>query len=529
MILVTNVKFNLDTDFECFFDAVKRHPTFASIRIISASLYRKSIDARHKNDIHFCCSVLIEVEGSEAAALKKLKNAAIYSESVYSYKSADKSCENSPVVVGFGPAGIFAAYTLAKAGLKPIVLERGRDVDTRTAEVEAFWNGRELNPETNVQFGEGGAGTFSDGKLTTGIKDHRCREILKLFHAFGAKKEILTDAKPHIGTDVLSKVVKNLRNEIIALGGEVRFANRLEKIYISDGKLEAIDVYAKKSVKRIECNRLILATGHSARDTFKMLYESGVEMVRKPFAVGVRIEHFQEQIDKAMYGDMAGHPALPPAEYKLAVHLPSGRGVYTFCMCPGGYVVNASSEAGHTAINGMSKSGRDNYAANSAVLTEILPEDLDGDNVLAGIEFQREIEKKAFELTGRRGVPVQSVGNYLFKDGTETVVVPTVKPFPVYSDISKVFPDFVNNALKAGIPELGKKLKGFDHPQASLIAPETRSSSPVRILRNEELCSVNVEGLYPCGEGAGYAGGIMSAAVDGMKCAEAIIETLNQP
>ncbi|MBQ9769826.1 MAG: hypothetical protein IJW27_06440, partial [Clostridia bacterium] len=281
--------------------------------------------------------------------------------------------------------------------------------------------------------------------------------------------------------------------------------------------------------KRIECDHLILATGHSARDTFKMLYESGVEMVRKPFAVGVRIEHFQEQIDKAMYGDMAGHPALPPAEYKLAVHLPSGRGVYTFCMCPGGYVVNASSEPGHTAINGMSRSRRDSHAANSAVLTEVLPEDLSGDDVLAGIEFQREIEKKAFELTGRRGVPVQSVGNYIFKNGTETVVTPTIKPFPVYTDISSIFPDFINEALREGITEFGKKLKGFDMPEASLIAPETRSSSPVRIVRNEDFCSVNVDGLYPCGEGAGYAGGIMSAAVDGMKCAEAIIETLNQP
>ena len=528
MILVNNVKFGLDTDFGGFFDAAQRNSAFASVKLIAASLYRKSLDARRKNDIHFCCSVLIEVEGSEEAALKKLKNASVYSEPVYTYKSAKNSVENPPVVIGFGPAGIFAAYTLAKAGLKPIVIERGSDVDTRTAEVAAFWNGGELNPETNVQFGEGGAGTFSDGKLTTGIKDRRCREILKLFHAYGAKKEILTDAKPHIGTDILSKIVKNLRKEIIALGGEVRFATRLDKIFVTDGRLEAIEVSTKKAVKRIECDRLILATGHSARDTFKMLYESGVEMVRKPFAVGVRIEHFQKQIDKAMYGNMAGHPALPPAEYKLAVHLPSGRGVYTFCMCPGGYVVNASSEQGHTAINGMSKSGRNSHAANSAVLTEVLPEDLSGDDVLAGIEFQREIEKKAFELTGRGGVPVQSVGDYIFKDGTETVVTPTIKPFPVYTDISSIFPDFINNALKEGIPELGKKLKGFDMPEASLIAPETRSSSPVRIVRNEELCSVSVGGLYPCGEGAGYAGGIMSAAVDGMKCAEAIIDDINQ-
>ena len=249
MILVNNVKFGLDTDFGGFFDAAQRNSAFASVKLIAASLYRKSLDARHKNDIHFCCSVLIEVEGSEEAALKRLKNASVYSEPVYTYKSAKNSVENPPVVIGFGPAGIFAAYTLAKAGLKPIVIERGSDVDTRTAEVAAFWNGGELNPETNVQFGEGGAGTFSDGKLTTGIKDRRCREILKLFCAYGAKKEILTDAKPHIGTDILSKIVKNLRKEIIALGGEVRFATRLDKIFVTDGRLEAIEVSTKKAVK----------------------------------------------------------------------------------------------------------------------------------------------------------------------------------------------------------------------------------------------------------------------------------------
>ncbi len=528
MIIVNNLKFNLDTDFENFFDAVRQHPAFKNVKLRSASLYRKSLDARKKDDIHFCCSALVEVEGKEESAVARLKNAAVYSEQVYTYKTANNAGDKQPIVVGFGPAGMFAAYTLAKAGLRPIVLERGRDVDSRKADVEAFWSGGELHPESNVQFGEGGAGTFSDGKLTTGIKDIRCREILKLFHAFGAKKDILTDAKPHIGTDILSQIVKNLREEIICLGGEVRFSTRLEKIYIKDGKLEAIDIYSKKTVKRIECDRLILATGHSARDTFKMLYDCGVDMTRKPFAVGLRIEHYQELIDKSMYGDMAGHPALPPAEYKLAVHLPSGRGVYTFCMCPGGYVVNASSEQGHTAINGMSMSGRDSIAANSAILTEVLPEDIEGDDILAGIEFQREIEKRAYELTGRRGVPVQSVGNYLFKNGTETRVPPTIKPFPVYTDIGSIFPDFVNNALREGIPALGKKLKGFDWPEASLIAPETRSSSPVRIVRNEELCSVSAEGLYPCGEGAGYAGGIMSAAVDGMKCAEAIIDSFNK-
>ncbi len=527
MILVNNIKLHLDTNFDEFEKEIKKHPSFRQIKIKSASLYKKSIDARRKSEIHFCCSALIEVGGDENITLKKLKNANPFTEPAYIYKTADKKCEHRPIVVGFGPAGIFAAYTLAKAGLCPIVLERGLDVDSRTRKVKSFWQGEPLDTNTNVQFGEGGAGTFSDGKLTTGIKDVRCKEVLKLLYKFGAGKEILTDAKPHIGTDVLSVVVKNLRQEIIALGGEIRFSARCERIYTDGGKIVSIDVTDFNGTENIPCNNVILATGHSARDTFEMLCENHIEMIRKPFAVGVRIEHLQEHTNKMMYGDMAGHPALPPADYKLAVHLPSGRGVYTFCMCPGGVVVNASSEEGKIAVNGMSYSARDGLHSNSALLTEVLPEDLPGDDVLEGIRFQRELEQRAFEIGGGKGgVPVQTVGDFLFSDGTGSDMTPSVLPYAVFTNICDIFPDFVNKALKEGLCELGRRLHGFDRADAILTAPESRSSSPVRIVRNEKFCSVSCEGLYPCGEGAGYAGGIMSAAVDGMKCAEALIESI---
>ncbi len=519
MILVSNINLPLDTDFSKLKTAIK----FKGVNIKSATLYKKSVDARKKNNVHFCCSVLIETD-NDKTALKRIKNSKPYNEPVYNYKKVSSNIR--PVVVGFGPAGIFAAYTLAMSGLNPIVIERGDDVDTRRKQVDDFWSGGKLDTESNVQFGEGGAGTFSDGKLTTGITDIRCREVLKVFADNGADKSILTDAKAHIGTDVLAVVIKNIRNKIIALGGEVRFGEKLEGINTTDGQVSSLDIKTRDGDSyTLPCQKVVLAIGHSARDTFYMLKDIGLEMVKKPFAMGLRIEHSQKAINRALYGDFAEHPALSAASYKLAVHLENGRGVYTFCMCPGGYVVNASSEEGKIAVNGMSYAVRDGETANSAVLTEVLPEDL-SDDLLSGIEFQRKIEEAAYSLTNGKGVPVQTVGGYVFGEDSPPSVWPTVKPQAVFCNIDKLFPDFINNSLKSGIVELDKKLSGFADKGALLTGPETRSSSPVRMIRNENLVSSSIGGLYPSGEGAGYAGGIMSAAVDGIKCAESLINSL---
>ncbi len=519
MIIINNIKLSLDTDFGDITSIVADKLKIGRQDIISAELYRKSVDARDKRDVHFVVSIIASVK-NEARVLKNNKNAAIYNKKEYVWQKTQS--DTRPVVIGFGPAGMFAALTLARAGLKPIVFERGADVDTRTADVEKFFSGGKLNPESNVQFGEGGAGTFSDGKLNSGIKDIRCRTVLETFYEFGAQKDILIDAKPHIGTDVLKTVVKNLRKEIISLGGEVNFNSKFDGVFFENNRLAAISVNGKKQ----DCKYLCLCIGHSARDTFKMLYDGGLEMTRKPFAMGVRIEHLQSEINKALYGEFATHPALKAADYKLAVHLPSGRGVYTFCMCPGGEVINASSEQGGIAVNGMSESHRDGANANSALLVGINPEDLQGDSVFAGCELQKQIEQKAYSIANG-AVPITTVGNFVFDKKAEIgSVKPTIKPNYVFDDLTEIYPDFIIDSLKDGIKEMDKKIKGFANPDAILTAPETRSSSPVRIVRNETGESTKFSGVYPCGEGAGYAGGIMSAAVDGMKSAEQIINAI---
>ena len=496
--------------------------------ITDLRLAKKSVDARKRNDVHFTVSAELSVPG-ESAILRKFppnKVTAVH-EAPYIITPAMKR-EHRPVVVGFGPAGMFAALYLAQSGLRPIVLERGSDVDTRTSAVENFHRNGIFSPHTNVQFGEGGAGTFSDGKLNTGIRDPRIRHVFRELVRFGAPDEILYLAKPHIGTDILRRVVKALRTEVISLGGEVIFDAKLTEIMQKNGAVTGI-IYEKDGVQsEIQTDSVILAIGHSARDTFAYLHGAGVTMTRKAFSMGVRIEHLQTDVNASLYGEFAGHPALPPAEYKYAVHLPGGRSLYTFCMCPGGYVVAAASEPETVVTNGMSLFARNAANANSALLVNVEPTDIEGDDPLAGAMLQRHIERMAYTSGGNNyKAPVTLVKDFLASSLPTAFgrVKPTYTPGTAFSTFDDIFPQFITDTLKAGLPLLAKKASFFAEPEAVLTAPETRSSSPVRIIRGDDLCAVSLRGLYPCGEGAGYAGGIVSAAVDGLRCAEAVRES----
>lgn len=491
--------------------------------IQSLKLYKKSIDARKKDDVHFICTV-------EAACDKNNnpKDAKIAEVPPYHYElPLCKKLNMRPVVVGLGPAGLFAALILAQAGQRPIVFERGSCVEKRGGQVARFWRTGELNLQSNVQFGEGGAGTFSDGKLNTGTKDSRARKVLEEFAAAGAPEEILYLAKPHIGTDRLPATVKNIREQIISLGGEVNFETALQNIILKDGRVTGIEVKPQNdSPYRVDAEKVILAVGHSARDTFELLQSLNIPMEQKPFSIGARIEHPQELIDVSQYGKFAGHPNLGAADYKLAVHLPNGRGVYTFCMCPGGSVVAAASEVGRLVTNGMSRFARDGKNANSALLVGVDPKDFGSGDPLAGIAFQRGLEERAFRLGGGNyRAPVQRVEDFLKRRASKSIgdVKPTYAPGVTPCSLDDCLPEYIADSMRQGILLMNARLRGFSYPDALLTAVESRSSSPVRILRGENFESAAVSGLYPCGEGAGYAGGIISAAVDGIRCAEQVL------
>lgn len=514
MIRISNINYPLTLDEANLPEFVAKKYKLSNVK--DFRIVKQSIDARKKNDIHYVYTVDISTD-NEDRLIRKNKNLTKAVSQFYKLPECDGKGK-TVVIAGFGPAGFMCAHTLAKTGFKVIVLERGEAVDERIKSVDKLKKEGILNTESNIQFGEGGAGTFSDGKLTTGVNDARIGYVLNEFARHGAPQEITYRAKPHIGTDKLRTMVKSFREDIIKMGGDIRFCHKLTGINIKNGKIVSVSV---NNEYEIQTDTLVLATGHSARDIFEMMKNLGASMERKVFAIGARIEHLQDKINFAQYGD--AKDLLPAADYKLAVKTSSGRSVYTFCMCPGGEVVASASEEGGVVTNGMSYFDRDGKNANSALLVNVTPYDLPGDDVIEGCKFQREIEKKAYDMCCGYYAPCQTVGDFLYENGSLATVTPTYMPGVKMCKLDDVLPTFVTDAMREAIPLLDKKLNGFADNGAILTAPETRSSSPVRIVRDAVTFMSDISGIYPCGEGAGYAGGIMTAAVDGIKIAEAII------
>ncbi|MBP6709651.1 MAG: NAD(P)/FAD-dependent oxidoreductase [Propionivibrio sp.] len=531
MIRINELRLPLEHPAEALPSAAAKRLGIAEAAIRKLTVFKRSHDARKKNALLFIYTVDLEIE-DEAAVLTRFADDPKVNPSPdtsYHFVSrAQKTLTQRPVVVGFGPAGIFAALVLAQMGFRPIVLERGKAVRERTKDTWKLWRNNELNPESNVQFGEGGAGTFSDGKLYSQVKDprHLGRKVLAEFVKAGAPEEILYVAHPHIGTFRLVSMVERMRHEIESLGGEIRFQSRVTGVHIENDHVRGVKL---ASGEEIAASQVVLALGHSARDTFEMLHAVGVFMEAKPFAVGFRIEHPQSLIDKARLGPNAGNPLLGAADYKLVYHASNGRAVYSFCMCPGGQVVAATSEANCVVTNGMSQYSRAERNANAGLVVNISPEDFGDTNIppspLAGIAFQRQLESHAFTLGGGTyEAPGQLIGDFLAgKPSTQLgAVIPSYQPGVHLTDLSTALPDFAIAAIREAIPAFDRQIKGFAMPDALLTGVETRTSSPLRITRGEDLQSVNVKGLFPAGEGAGYAGGILSAGIDGIKVAEAV-------
>lgn len=513
MIKITNIKIKADLSDDELFEKIYKKYKINKNDVTERRIIKKSIDARNKADIFYNYSVELECKNEN-----KIKNVQIVKKEEPFKIIVNRKSSKRPVIIGAGPAGLFSALTLAQNGIKPIIIEQGKTVDERKKDVEEFQKTGKLNTLSNVQFGEGGAGTFSDGKLTSGIHNPLCKTVLKEFYNFGAPEQILYINKPHIGTDNLINIIRNMRNEIIKLGGEFLFNEK-----VTDFEFENSKVTAVICGKRIETDTVILAIGHSARSTFEKLYEKGVKMEKKNFSIGVRIEHKQSMINKSQYGEIT-KLKLPPAEYKMAYH-GENRSCYTFCMCPGGTVIASSSEPETIVTNGMSVYARNGENANSAVLVNVTPNDFKGESPLEGMYFQKDLEQKAFKLGGSNyNAPIQRFED--FENNVKSThigeIKPTYKPGVTLSNLNEILPDFISKTLIEGIKYFDKSIKGFAHPDAILTGVETRSSSPVQITRNENKQS-NIKGLYPCGEGAGYAGGIMSAAVDGIKCAIAVL------